>query len=1048
MKILHHYKLWLLCSLLLVSITLQAQNNTQLVIEPRGHSAKISDIIFSPDGKSLISVSNDKTIRIWNPSNGILKKTLRGQIGDGSEGKIYCAALSPDGRYLVTGGYFAYKGNKQYGAIRLIDLKRNRIVAKLTGHTDVVFTIGFSKDGKYIVSGSGDKTVRVWDVNRKREVAKLRGHKKSIYGVAFSPDGKRVVSGAYDSKVILWDWRNKSIISTGLEHSKKVQCVAFSPNGKYFASGSYDKRVLLWDGETGDFIKQIDKYKGTVKVVTFSADSKKLFASQSSENIYAIPSGEKLMTIDGHTYANKGAFYGRTGKYIAVGGSSSNNILVLNTETQKVLARIKSKGKPRRNVGFGSGLKVGFGSKYKSGGNSKGRLDMSFDFATLKLNTHDIVQENFTKTRTTRKDYTLKKSGGYKLYWKEDKFIKNSSGVDGWIYSYTYTPNKKNIVMGNGFGINVHYYNGKKLRALIGHTGSVRGVSVSPDGRYLLSASLDQTVSIWDIRDPGKATRTYSFKPVRKIYTHPSWAKVWTKIGADELVDQPGKKAWLAVIKKLKAHGKNLDVATLTSYMNRKLKYVVKPLATLFVATDGEWVCWTPQGYYAASAGGERYIGWHINRGTTKLGKYYPVSTFRKKYYKPELVKLIVKHRSFDKALRQYNTTHQQAAEHIVKKDENIMDHLPPKIEWVNPAEGDLKVKGKEYTVKARVTSNSKITSVKLLVNGRAVAKARGFKVVKAKSDKEKILEYKVTLSNPETNLLVFASNTSSHALSEGRTLKREAGGGNSNRGNDDLEFDVKQHSMLKPNLYVVSVGVSDFKKQSYNLDYAHSDAESMTSLFKSQKGLLYKDVQVKQLTNKEATRANILDAFYWLEKNVTHKDVAILFIASHGFNEKGKFYILPHDGDPDRLRSTAVNWADFQDVLGNLPSKVMLFLDACHSGALGDNLVKTRGAKVNNTEAIREITSAEHGVVVMSASTGNESSLEKADWKHGAFTYALLKAMQHKKADFNSDGIVYLRELDFFVADEVKKLTEGKQHPTTLKPSTISRMPLIQVRK
>ena len=504
------------------------------------------------------------------------------------------------------------------------------------------------------------------------------------------------------------------------------------------------------------------------------------------------------------------------------------------------------------------------------------------------------------------------------------------------------------------------------------------------------------------------------------------------------------------MIKALRKNNRNIDANLYEARLNNKLYLKSLPMVSLFVATDGEWVCWTPQGYYAASAGGERYIGWHINRGVNSLGKFYPVSTFRKKYYKPELVKLIIKYRSFEKGLKAYNRSHsvKNTEEKIVKKNENILDHLPPKIEWLNPTDGDLQVNGKEYTIKARITSNSKITGVKLLVNGRAVAKTRGFEVVKAKSDKEKLLEYKVSLDNPETNLLVFASNTSSSALSEGRTLKRKSSGGNSgNRGNDDLNFDVKTSSMLKPNLYVVSVGVSDFKKQSYNLDYAHVDAKSISGLFKKQKGLLYKDVQVKELTNKEATRANILDAFYWLEKNVTHKDVAILFIASHGFNEKGKFYILPHDGDPDRLRSTAVNWADFQDVLGNLPSKVMLFLDACHSGALGNNLMKTRGT-VNNTEAIREITSAEHGVVVMSAATGNESSLEHPDWKHGAFTYALLKAMEQKKADFNSDGIVYLRELDFFVADEVKNITKGKQHPTTLKPSTISRLPILQVRK
>jgi WD40 repeat protein len=857
------------------------------------------------------------------------------------------------------------------------------------------------------------------------------------------------VSGSYDNKVILWDWRSKTPIKINERHTKSVQCVAFSPDGRYFASGSYDKRVLLWDGKTGDFVKEIDVLRGTVKDVKFSPDGKKLFASQSDENIYAIPSGEKIFTVRGHRYANRGAFYGRTGKYIAVGGSTNNNIVIVNTETGKTIAKIQSKGKPRRNVGFGNKLNIAFGSRYKKGGNSNGPLEMSFDFAKLKLNSHDIDPENFTKVYLERNGFSLKKLSGYRLKWgsKEKNVIKNSSSGDGWIYSYTYTPDKNYIVLGNGFGINLHHYKGKKQRALVGHTSSVVGVSVSSDNNYLVTASLDQTIRIWDLKDPGKATRTYNFKPVNQVYTHPSWAKVWPKIGAADLVTQSGKDAWLAVIKKLRQNGKRIDAALLTSYMNRKLKYVVRPLATLFVATDNEWVCWTPQGYYAASAGGERYIGWHINRGSSKLGTYYPVATFRKKYYKPDLVKLIIKHRSFDKAMQEYNSKNVQVTENIVKKNENIMDHLPPKIEWVNPAEGDLKVQGKEFTVKAHITSGTKITGVKLLVNGRAVAKTRGFEVVKNKSDKEKVLEYKVTLESPETNLLVFASNTSSSTLSEGRTLKREAGN-NSNRGNDDLEFDVKQNSMLKPNLYVVSVGVSNFKKKSYNLDYAHADAESMSALFKTQKGLLYKDVQVKELTNEQATRANILDAFYWLEKNVTHKDVAILFIASHGFNEKGKFYILPHDGDPERLRSTAVNWADFQDVLGNLPSKVMLFLDACHSGALGENLAKTRGAKVNNTEAIREITSAEHGVVVMSASTGNESSLERPDWKHGAFTYALLKAMKQKKADFNNDGIVYLRELDFFVADEVKNLTKGKQHPTTLKPSTISRMPLIQVRK
>jgi hypothetical protein len=61
-------------------------------------------------------------------------------------------------------------------------------------------------------------------------------------------------------------------------------------------------------------------------------------------------------------------------------------------------------------------------------------------------------------------------------------------------------------------------------------------------------------------------------------------------------------------------------------------------LATLFVTRDNEWICWTPQGYYAASAGGEKYIGWHLNQGMEKAAKFHPVSVFRKRFHQPELV--------------------------------------------------------------------------------------------------------------------------------------------------------------------------------------------------------------------------------------------------------------------------------------------------------------------------------------------------------------------------------------------------------------------------
>jgi uncharacterized caspase-like protein len=80
-----------------------------------------------------------------------------------------------------------------------------------------------------------------------------------------------------------------------------------------------------------------------------------------------------------------------------------------------------------------------------------------------------------------------------------------------------------------------------------------------------------------------------------------------------------------------------------------------------------------------------------------------------------------------------------------------------------------------------------------------------------------------------------------------------------------------------------------------------------------------------------------------------------------------------------------------------------------------------------------------------MAASTGAEYSLEHADWGHGAFTLSIVEGLEKHKADIREDGTIYIRELDFYVAERVKELTENMQHPTTQKPSSISLMPVVK---
>jgi uncharacterized caspase-like protein len=239
----------------------------------------------------------------------------------------------------------------------------------------------------------------------------------------------------------------------------------------------------------------------------------------------------------------------------------------------------------------------------------------------------------------------------------------------------------------------------------------------------------------------------------------------------------------------------------------------------------------------------------------------------------------------------------------------------------------------------------------------------------------------------------------------------------------------AKAQDWKKPALYVLAIGVSDYANPGYKLNFADQDADALAQRLQQEQGGLYREVQVKALTNAQATRAGILKAFSFV-KQMSQDDLAIVFIAGHGIKDpQGEFFFLPHDGDDDELLVTSVKWTDFKSLVQSLPGKIIMMADACHSAALDSKPLQRGKTLIDTNELVKEFTNADVGAIMLTSSTGREFSEENAEWQHGAFTKAVLDGLR-READFNHDGVVHVSELEAYVKRAVPEMTSGRQHP------------------
>jgi WD40 repeat protein len=409
------------------------------------HQAPVNSARFSPDGQRILTLSIDGTVRVWNLSG----KQIAVLPGDQYDVKMYyddfnSASFSPDGQRIVIADResFITKSSNKTKTARVWDLSSKQITV-LSGHQGLIYSVSFSPDGQRIVTASEDKTARMWDLSGKQIVV-LFGHQGSVNSVSFSPDGQHIVTASADETARVWDLSGKQIaVLSG--HRGFVNSASFSPDGQRILTVSReDNTARVWD-------------LSGKQIAVLSAEHLNYFISASFS-----PDGQLIVTGSNDKTAK---VWDLSGKQIAVFVHQAPvNSARFSPDGQRILTI--SEDKTARAWDYLSGKQIVL----------SGHWYFSRDGRRI-LNVSDVTARAW--------DY---------LSGKQIVLF----GSQGFVGTASFSSDGQRILTDDGTA-RVWDLSRKQIVVFVLHEG-IRSASFSPDGQHILSTSHnDGTAQMWDL---------------------------------------------------------------------------------------------------------------------------------------------------------------------------------------------------------------------------------------------------------------------------------------------------------------------------------------------------------------------------------------------------------------------------------------------------------------------------------------------------------------------------------------------------------------------
>lgn len=504
-----------------------------------GHEGEVQSAEYSPNGRRIVTVSEDHTVRVWEANTGRVLTALQMKPY-----KVWNATFSSDSRHIVT--------TSGDGVARVWEAETGRLVANLQDHKNMARTAAFSPDGSRIVTASVDRTARLWEAETGRLISEFKAllapkkpppanlenplekirrleeleeeeKARESCSAAFSPDGRRILLNSVDS-IRVWDTGPAHLRTELWRHGVQFRSATFSPNGRHIITTSWSKPPQIWDADTGALLFQLEGNGGESRIATYSPNGNGIVATG--------PDGTAAIWVVNGDFVTK---IGYRGPRIGSAAYSPDGCCILTTHEDRIV-RIWDADSGRPIVEF-----RGHQAEVNSAAYSP---DGRYVVTASADKTARIWKVDLGRMNTELKDYKglignerFSSDGRYLVATSEDytntvrvwesvsgRLLPLFNGHDARVHGAMLSPDGSRLVTTSNDNIaHVWETDSRRLLAVLkGHRETVWSAAFGPDGRRIVTASKDGTARVWEadsgrliaeFKDHADGVHSASFSP-------------------------------------------------------------------------------------------------------------------------------------------------------------------------------------------------------------------------------------------------------------------------------------------------------------------------------------------------------------------------------------------------------------------------------------------------------------------------------------------------------------------------------------------------------